>query len=65
MCGDDHEQELTKLDVTKWYKKQLKLKYNFHLEKVSLETEVGNCDIDFLNFCHRQDRNFKFSNLCE
>jgi hypothetical protein len=24
---------------------------------------VGNCNIDFLNFCHRQVRNFKISNL--
>jgi hypothetical protein len=24
---------------------------------------VGNCDIDFLNFCHRQVQNFKISNL--
>ncbi len=26
---------------------------------------VGNCDIDFFNFCHRQVQNFEISNMFE
>ncbi len=30
-----------------------------------MRSKVGNCDIDFLNFCHRQVQNFKIWNLYE
>jgi hypothetical protein len=32
---------------------------------VTLGDVMGNCDIDFLNFRHRQVRNFEVSNLYE